>query len=276
MVDCSIFTKTKINGNLQKMKGSMSMKITPQILAAVQRAVEHYGNTSQVAKTMGVAHSTVFFWLNGKTNSISGKLWQTRIRPVLAPFLPCEPGGNVNYGASSYSLDQPLVLREDGASYHAIGGPGQRSAKDFAEAEKKETEKIPVIKFSDLEQFDPSAAFVRKFVRQNSFTKQEYSGFSSQFHFIARLDNEYPGVFLPGTDLLISTEEYPDNHSIVLARLRETGKLVLGRYTRAGSSISIISLREEEPEITWDCAESLGYTLWSFQVLEAKLDLRDI
>lgn len=252
------------------------MKITPQILAAVQRAVEHYGNTSQVAKVMGVAHSTVFFWLNGKTTSISGKLWQTRIRPVLAPFLQCEPGTNVTYGVPAYPMDQPLVLREDGAPYHALGGPGQRSAKEFVDSERKETEKLPVIKFSDLEQFDPSAGSVRKFVKQKSFTKTDYPGFLSQSHFVARLENEYPGVFLPGTDLLINTEEYPDNHSIVLARFRENGRLVLGRYTRTGSSITIVSLREEEPEITWDCTESIGYTLWSFQVLEAKLDLRDI
>ena len=250
------------------------MKITPQILAAIQRAVEHYGNTSQVAKAMGVAHSTVFFWLNGKTTCIRGNLWQNRIRPVLLPFLQGESGGNMNYPV--YPLEQPLVLREDGTPYYALNGQGQRSGKDYYDADRKEMEKLPVIKFADLEQFDPAAGSVRKFVKQKSFTKLEYPGSSSQFHFVARLKNEYPGVFLPETDLLISTEEYPDNHSIVLARIRETGELVLGRYSRVGSTISIISLRENEPEISWDCTEALGYTLWCFQVLEAKLDLRDI
>ena len=32
------------------MKGRAVMKITPQILAAIQRAVEHYGNTSHIDK----------------------------------------------------------------------------------------------------------------------------------------------------------------------------------------------------------------------------------
>ena len=256
------------------MKGRAVMKITPQILAAVQQAVEHYGNTSQVAKAMGVAHSTVFFWLNGKTTSIRGKLWQNRIRPVLLPFLQGEPSGGMSYPV--FPLEQPLVLREDGTPYYALNGQGQRSANDYSDAERKELETLPVIKFADLEQFDPSAGSARKFVKQKSFTKVEYPGSSSLFHFVARLENEYPGVFLPGTDLLISTEEYPDNHSIVLARLRESGELVLGRYTRVGNTISIISLRENEPEISWDCTEALGYTLWCFQVLEAKLDLRDI
>ncbi len=252
------------------------MKITPQILAAVQRAVEHYGNTSQVAKAIGVAHSTVFFWLNGKTTSMSGKLWQSRILPVLAPFLQYEAEGNVIYGESSYSADKPLFLREDGRPYYAFGGAGQRISKEYFEPDRKEPEKLPVIRLSDLEQFDPAADSVRKFIKQKCFTKTEYPGCSAQFHFVVRLENEYPGVFLPGTDLLINTEEYPDNHSIVLARIRETGELVLGRYTRVGSEITIIPLRQDAPEISWDCAEAFGYTLWSFQMLEAKLCLRDI
>lgn len=63
------------------------MKITPSIAAAIRRAIDYYGNPSQLANRIGVAHSTVFFWISGKTSSISGKLWQSKIRPVLAPFM---------------------------------------------------------------------------------------------------------------------------------------------------------------------------------------------
>ena len=38
------------------------MKITPSIIDAINKAIVYYGNVSQVAKNMGVAHSTVLFW----------------------------------------------------------------------------------------------------------------------------------------------------------------------------------------------------------------------
>lgn len=249
------------------------MKITPQILAAVQQAVEYYGNTSQVAKAMGIAHSTVFFWLKGKTSSMSGKLWQSRIRPVLAPFLQNEAtSGSVKYNTGTYSQEQPLVLREDGGNYQVYNGSsGQRD-----EVDTKETDMLAVVKYSALDQFDPSAESVRKFLKQNEIDQQQHAGISSKTHFVVRLANEYRSAFLPGTDLLIRADEYPDNHRIVLARLRLTGEVVLGRYVRSGNVIKIISLQENAPEISWNCMEELGYTLWCYQVLEAKLDLREI
>lgn len=254
------------------MRKGVRMKITPQILTAVQRAVEYYGNTSQVAKAMGIAHSTVFFWLKGKTSSMSGKLWQTRIRPVLAPFMSNEQGtGNFHYGPGNYPADQALVLHEDDGKYHAAHG-----GKGGDDADAAEQNRLTVIKYETLLQFDPSADSVRKFLKQFNTGTQEYHGFSAKTHFVVRLGSEYTGTFLPGTDLLVSTEEYPANHSIVLARIRESGELVLGRYVRSGNVITIISLSPDAPEISWDCTSSFGYMLWCFQVLEAKLDLRDI
>ncbi len=64
-----------------------NMKITPSVIDAINKATNYYGNVSQLAKNMGVAHSTVLFWLSGKTSNISGHLWMTKIRPVLAPFM---------------------------------------------------------------------------------------------------------------------------------------------------------------------------------------------
>ena len=50
------------------------MKLNAEILDAIHRAVDYYGNTSQFAKEIGVAHSTVLFWLSGKTSNINGTI----------------------------------------------------------------------------------------------------------------------------------------------------------------------------------------------------------
>lgn len=41
-----------------------TMKVTPEILKALNRAKDYYGNTTQLAKHLGIAHSTILFWFS--------------------------------------------------------------------------------------------------------------------------------------------------------------------------------------------------------------------
>lgn len=63
------------------------MKVTPEILKALNRAKDYYGNTTQLAKHLGIAHSTILFWFSGKTKNISGQLWCRLLKEELAPFM---------------------------------------------------------------------------------------------------------------------------------------------------------------------------------------------
>lgn len=63
------------------------MNITPEIKTAIKKAIDLHGNVTQFAKHMGIAHSTVLFWLSGKTTEVSGRLWAQKLRPSLLPFL---------------------------------------------------------------------------------------------------------------------------------------------------------------------------------------------
>ncbi len=63
------------------------MTITPEIKAAILKAIDLHGNVTQFAKHLGIAHSTVLFWLSGKTTIVSGRLWAQKLRPALAPWL---------------------------------------------------------------------------------------------------------------------------------------------------------------------------------------------
>ena len=64
-----------------------TMKVTPEILKALNRAKDYYGNTTQLAKHLGIAHSTILFWFSGKTKNISGQLWCRLLKEELAPFM---------------------------------------------------------------------------------------------------------------------------------------------------------------------------------------------
>ena len=68
------------------------MKVTPEILKALNRAKDYYGNTTQLAKHLGIAHSTILFWFSGKTKNISGQLWCRLLKEELVPFM-ADSGG---------------------------------------------------------------------------------------------------------------------------------------------------------------------------------------
>jgi len=63
------------------------MNITPEMKEAIKKAIDLHGNVTQFAKHLGIAHSTVLFWLSGKTTEVSGRLWAQKLRPTLLPFL---------------------------------------------------------------------------------------------------------------------------------------------------------------------------------------------
>jgi len=89
------------------------MRITPQIKKAIQQAIEAKGNLTQFAKSLGLAHSTIIFWLSGKTKGINGAVWVQRVRPAISRFLPPEDP----------SLPQPSLA----------GDPGNAALLLFAE-----------------------------------------------------------------------------------------------------------------------------------------------
>ena len=68
------------------------MKISPDIRNALSQLIGHYGNATQLAKGIGVAHTTVLAWMSGKSDEISGDVWYERLEPKLHPFLPSGKG----------------------------------------------------------------------------------------------------------------------------------------------------------------------------------------
>jgi hypothetical protein len=92
------------------------MKITPEIKAAIGKAIEHYGNVTQFAKNVGLAHSTVLFWQNGKTTEVSGRVWAQKLRPALLPFMddptfaPSQTEGDILLKEASAHIMEGLRL----------------------------------------------------------------------------------------------------------------------------------------------------------------------
>ena len=75
------------------------MNMTPELVELIDKAIDAHGNVTQLAKSMGIAHSTVLFWKSGKTKRISGKVWANKVRPALAGFMTGEQLGRYMAGS---------------------------------------------------------------------------------------------------------------------------------------------------------------------------------
>ncbi len=75
-------------------------KITPEIIKAINSAVDKCGSLSQVAARTNVSHATLSRYISGKVRNIHPATWE-QLLPVIADFLPpdyihvYEPGHGV-------------------------------------------------------------------------------------------------------------------------------------------------------------------------------------
>ena len=136
------------------------MKVTPEVKNVLQRTIEAYGNVSQFAKAVGVAHSTVLFWLSGKSPNINGRVWIKKIRPAVLPFLTQEE--------ESVLAPDCKILREPQAVY-TLKTP-------FGNPENKPLNTVPCVSLDKIVDLDvtiePVADFISRIrsMRSCSFT----------------------------------------------------------------------------------------------------------
>ncbi len=228
------------------------MKITPEIIHALQKSIDHHGNVTQFAKSLGIAHSTVLFWLSGKTTEINGRIWAQKLRPELTPFLEEEsalPSGMFPYLAGEPRGEYTRTARQD------------------------IRERIPVIPQDRIAGLDVTIEPVSDFV--------ERIAPGGTFVFAAPLKDSYFAVefttpLLPfKLAMLIASGEYPRQGDVVLAKIREKERIVVGRFFKEDDSLTIELLFSPEREVlTWNFREHPGYLCWLFPIVEIQSDLR--
>lgn len=222
------------------------MKLNDEILAALKRAIKHYGNTSQFADHIGVAHSTVLFWLSGKTANVSGKIWTGSLRRELRAFMK-EP-------------DERFMVRED--------------MVPFSDLKPHVSREISMAKYSIMKDFDPTVESPVSFVREHASGSAAFTNGKMESFFALELDEEAAGPFLPvGTKLLLSSSDYAQDGDVVICKLRNPATLVICRYQREGSKICLTPLDTKLPAREWPVSENPEKIFWIYPVEEIIIDL---
>ena len=230
------------------------MKLNPEILAAINRAVEHYGNTSQFAKEIGVAHSTVLFWLSGKTSNINGTIWKKRVQRVLRKFMsPAE--------SQSGTLHDPAAAF---ASASAVRG-----------TDKNPKRKVPAVPLSRMIDCDITMQAPVSFARQNAVADVSFANECTEYSFALLLDDPKFCPDLPvGSRLLICGSNYAEDGDIVIGKTRTPAKMFFARLHRSPDGQTRLEpLNPKLPEVSWNTAENAEKVFWIFPVSEISIDL---
>ena len=230
------------------------MKLNSEIIQAIKDAIDYYGTASQFAKEIGVAHSTVLFWLSGKTTNISGSVWDRKVRRVLNRFMP--------------KTEHPVRLKLQES-------PQQYSAKpSSAEAKKDLCRKVPAIPLSKLTDIDITMQLPVSFVRSRKTAEVPFANEVSEFSFALILDQPSFCPSLPiGSALLIGGFDYAKDGDLVVGKTRKTERLFFCRYRRSGNRMSLIPMNPELPVMEWNEEENAEKVFWIFPVKEISLDL---
>ena len=87
------------------------MVITESIQKAIQSAIAKCGSLLSFSRSVGVSHTTVSFWLSGRTRKINSTVWDN-LHPLIQEYLESESGKSV-YPTEPKAAGSPaFVLRE--------------------------------------------------------------------------------------------------------------------------------------------------------------------
>lgn len=226
------------------------MKISKEIQNAIRKASEDCGNVYQLSKKIGVSHSTVLFWLNGKTSNMSGDIWYEKLLPVIKPYLP--ENGSMRLSDSA----APYLSRSE------VSAAGNMTA-------------VPVINAAQAACYEPALEPIDDFAKGCSDETAVFASEIKEGYFALQVEGDSMTPNFPdGTVLLVAGGEFAERGDVVVAKIRETGQVVVKKYSRRNNIIRLESINPKGQNFEWNCKENPGFIQWMYPVLEANINLR--
>lgn len=223
------------------------MNITPELRAVFKRVISEYGNASQFAKSIGVAHSTVLFWLSGKSPNVSGKLWLEKVRPALLPFLSRDE-------RQRFAPELPFSTSSRASSLSASSSASSRKP-------------APLFSVGQLLEFDPVFESIENFIRRTPrIGSCPFTVPTTPVRFALKC----PAPALPfELNALIDGSARPHPGEIAVAAIQNTERILIATFYRAGDEAELLPFFEKNADkIRWNTRFSPNYLRWIFPVLE--------
>ncbi|MBQ7731889.1 MAG: hypothetical protein IJT68_08645 [Lentisphaeria bacterium] len=229
------------------------MVITESIQKAIQSAIDKCGSLLSFSRSVGVSHTTVAYWLNGRTRKINSTVWDN-LHPLIQEYL--EPGGK---GESVYP-SEPVAAGSPAYVLHEKHA-GRYGTMQNAPA--------PLLQLDALKDFDPQIDSIEEIIRKKSkrvvmFTSPVQTGF-----FAVEVDKKRSGFFPEGTRLLLRGLDAPCDGDTVLVKLRDKTDYLFAVYTRKDEDVSLTPLQDNAAELRIPRADFHNVCCWIVPIREA-------
>jgi len=227
--------------------------ITESIQKAIQSAIGKCGSMLSFSRSVGVSHTTVVYWLNGRTRKINSTVWNN-LFPLIRDYL--EPAETFSYPSEPVAVDGPrYALHEKYA-----GRYGTQSAANMS---------APLLQINDLADFDPQIDSIEEIIRKRSKHVVPFTSPVQTGHFAVEVDKKHSGFFSPGTRLLLRGLDAPCDGDTVLVKLREKKGFLFAVYSREGEIVVLTPLQDADPKRRIPRSELHNVCSWIVPIREA-------
>lgn len=217
------------------------------IRRSLSEAVDKAGGLLAFSRRIGVAHSTVLFWLTGKTKRINSDLWRGRVYPEIESYL----AGNL------HETDLSAVREKYADSLDGTFG-------------EKQMLSVPVVCERDMMRYDPVMESVRGFAEKFACGKEMFLCDSRKKYFAVRLESCDSLPFPCHEALLLCTaDERVKNNAFALLRMRGGGLRVC-RVVCSGDRVALEPFADAGAD-EWNYREERGRVEWMFPALWIKI-----
>lgn len=228
------------------------MVITESIQKAIQSAIDKCGSLLSFSRSVGVSHTTVAFWLSGRTRKINSTVWDN-LYPLIQEYLEKESDGSVYPSEPKATGSPTYVLHEKYAGRYGTS----------------QTAPAPLLRLDDLKDYDPQIDSIEEIIRKKSrrvvmFTSPVQAGF-----FAVEIDKKRSGFFPSGTRLLLRGLDAPGDGDTVLVKLRNKKEYLFAVYFRKNDEVILRPLQNAAGERRIPRTEFHNICCWIVPIREA-------
>lgn len=225
------------------------MVITESIQKAIQSAIAKCGSLLSFSRSVGVSHTTVAFWLSGRTRKINSTVWDN-LYPLIQEYLESEsvyPSEPKAAGSSAY------VLHEKHAGRYGM----------------LQNTSAPLLRLDDLKDYDPQIDSIEEIIRKKSKRVVSFTSPVQAGCFAVEIDKKRSGFFPEGTRLMLRGLDAPGDGDTVLVKLRNKKEYLFAVYTRRNDEVVLKPLQNAAGERRIPRTEFHTVCCWIVPIREA-------
>lgn len=233
------------------------MVITEPIRQAIEAAIKESGSSLSFSRSVGVSHTTVSYWVKGRTRKINATVWNN-LRPLLEDYLGDSVSPSSGYHYPTSAPMRPLTLHEQASNAYHVGKQTQNVNNN-----------APLFRFSDLAESDPVFDSAETLAEKKARGRAVFTSFVPPGYLAVEVDEKHSDAFPAGTEVLLGWRDTPDDGGTVLVKFQEDNRFLFARYGLKGGTVTLTPLRKGAKKLTMSKEEFHGACAWIVPVREA-------